>query len=143
MQRRKTSIVPPGNVSAIGLGCMVKDLIQQGKAKHFGMSEAGAKTIRRAHADDKTSFVSTDFRNIVPRFTPEARKANQAVVDLLRAIAERKHATPAQVALAWRRRRGRDSERLYFAPVNFDGNCAMIPSLSTSAIPRMCCTTRS
>jgi aryl-alcohol dehydrogenase-like predicted oxidoreductase len=127
----------------------VKDLIQQGKVKHFGMSEAGAKTIRRAHAvqpvtalqseyslwwrnpeeeiiptleelgigfvpfsplgkgfltgqiDDKTSFVSTDFRNIVPRFSPEARKANQAVVDLLRAIAERKHATPAQIALAW------------------------------------------
>ncbi|MCU1230319.1 MAG: aldo/keto reductase, partial [Acidobacteria bacterium] len=127
----------------------VKDLIQQGKVKHFGMSEAGAQTIRRAHAvqpvtalqseyslwwrrpeeeiiptleelgigfvpfsplgkgfltgqiDDKTSFVSTDFRNIIPRFTPEARKANQAVVDLLRDIAARKNATPAQIALAW------------------------------------------
>jgi aryl-alcohol dehydrogenase-like predicted oxidoreductase len=127
----------------------VKDLIQQGKVKHFGMSEAGANTIRRAHAvqpvtalqseyslwwrrpeeeiiptleelgigfvpfsplgkgfltgqiDDKTSFVSTDFRNIIPRFTPEARKANQAVVDLLREIAARKNATPAQIALAW------------------------------------------
>jgi aryl-alcohol dehydrogenase-like predicted oxidoreductase len=127
----------------------VKDLIQQGKVQHFGMSEAGANTIRRAHAvqpvtalqseyslwwrrpeeeiiptleelgigfvpfsplgkgfltgqiDDKTSFVSTDFRNIIPRFTPEARKANQAVVDLLREIAARKNATPAQIALAW------------------------------------------
>src|SRR5438552_5686031 len=127
----------------------VKDLIAQGKVKHFGMSEAGVKTIRRAHAiqpitavqseyslwwrrpeeellptleelgigfvpfsplgkgfltgtiDAKTTFVSSDFRNIVPRFTPEARKANQALVDLLRTIAKRKQATPAQIALAW------------------------------------------
>jgi aryl-alcohol dehydrogenase-like predicted oxidoreductase len=137
------------NVPIEDVAGAVKDLIQQGKVKHFGMSEAGAKTIRRAHAvqpvtalqseyslwwrnpeeeiiptleelgigfvpfsplgkgfltgqiDDKTSFVSTDFRNIIPRFTPEARKANQSVVDLLRAIAERKRATPAQIALAW------------------------------------------
>ena len=127
----------------------VKDLIQQGKVKHFGLSEAGAQTIRRAHAvqpvtalqseyslwwrepeaevmptleelgigfvpfsplgkgfltgkiDENTKFDSTDFRNIVPRFTPEARKANQAVVDLLGEIAQRKKATPAQIALAW------------------------------------------
>jgi aryl-alcohol dehydrogenase-like predicted oxidoreductase len=127
----------------------VKDLIREGKVKHFGLSEAGVQTIRRAHAvqpvtaiqseyslwwrrpegellpaleelgigfvpfsplgkgfltgkiDENTTFDSSDFRNIVPRFTPEARKANQTLVDLLRAIAERKHATPAQIALAW------------------------------------------
>jgi aryl-alcohol dehydrogenase-like predicted oxidoreductase len=127
----------------------VRDLIAQGKVKHFGMSEAGAKTIRRAHAvqsvtavqseyslwwrrpeeellptleelgigfvpfsplgkgfltgkiDADTKFDSADFRNVVPRFTREARAANQALVDLLRAIAERKGATPAQIALAW------------------------------------------
>jgi aryl-alcohol dehydrogenase-like predicted oxidoreductase len=127
----------------------VKDLIQEGKVKHFGLSEAGVQTIRRAHAvqpvtalqseyslwwrnpeaevlptleelgigfvpfsplgkgfltgkiDENTTFDSSDFRNIVPRFTPEARKANQALVDLLREIAERKKATPAQIALAW------------------------------------------
>ena len=127
----------------------VKDLIQEGKVKHFGLSEAGVQTIRRAHAvqpitalqseyslwwrnpeaevlptleelgigfvpfsplgkgfltgkiDENTTFDSSDFRNIVPRFTPEARKANQSLVDLLRNIAERKKATPAQIALAW------------------------------------------
>ena len=127
----------------------VKDLIQEGKVKHFGLSEAGVQTIRRAHAvqpvtalqseyslwwrepekevlptleelgigfvpfsplgkgfltgtiDENTTFDSTDFRNIVPRFTPEARKANQALVDLLGEIAARKQATPAQIALAW------------------------------------------
>jgi aryl-alcohol dehydrogenase-like predicted oxidoreductase len=127
----------------------VKDLIQEGKVKYFGLSEAGAQTIRRAHAvlpvtalqseyslwwrrpeeellptleelgigfvpfsplgkgfltgkiDDKTIFDKNDFRNIVPRFTPEARKANQALVDLLGTIAEKKKATPAQIALAW------------------------------------------
>jgi len=127
----------------------VKDLIQQGKVKHFGLSEAGVQTIRRAQAvqpvtavqseyslwwrnpeaellptleqlgigfvpfsplgkgfltgkiDENTTFDSSDFRNIVPRFTPEARKANQALVDLLGTIGERKKATPAQVALAW------------------------------------------
>jgi aryl-alcohol dehydrogenase-like predicted oxidoreductase len=127
----------------------VKDLIQQGKVRHFGMSEAAAKTIRRAHRvqpvtavqseyslwyrnpekevlptleelgigfvpysplgkgfltgkiDENTSFDSTDFRNQLPRFTPEARKANQALVDLLGQIAQRKKATPAQIALAW------------------------------------------
>jgi aryl-alcohol dehydrogenase-like predicted oxidoreductase len=127
----------------------VKELIQQGKVKHFGLSEAAAKTIRRAHAvlpvtavqseyslwyrepekevlptleelgigfvpfsplgkgfltgkiDATTTFDSSDFRNTVPRFTPEARKANQALVDLLEKIAGRKKATPARVALAW------------------------------------------
>jgi aryl-alcohol dehydrogenase-like predicted oxidoreductase len=127
----------------------VKDLIREGKVKHFGLSEAGVQTIRRAHAvqpvtalqseyslwwrrpeddvlpvleelgigfvpfsplgkgfltgkiDEKTKFDSTDFRNIVPRFTPEARRANQAFVDFLGRLATRKKATPAQVALAW------------------------------------------
>ena len=127
----------------------VKDLIQAGKVKHFGLSEPGVKTIRRAHAvqpvtavqseyslwwrrpeegllsaleelgiglvpfsplgkgfltgkiDEKTTFDKSDFRNIVPRFTPEARKANQVLVDLLRTIADRKKAAPAQIALGW------------------------------------------
>ena len=127
----------------------VKELIREGKVKQFGLSEAGAQTIRRAHAvqpvaalqseyslwwrepeqeilptlqdlgigfvafsplgkgfltgkiDESTSFDATDFRNIVPRFTPEARKANQAMVDLLAAIAKQKSATPAQIAIAW------------------------------------------
>ena len=127
----------------------VKDLIQEGKVKHFGLSEAGVQTIRRAHAvqpvtavqseyslwwrrpeaevlptleelgigfvpfsplgkgfltgkiDENTTFDSSDFRNIVPRFAPENRKANLALVDLLAGIAERKKATPAQIALAW------------------------------------------
>jgi aryl-alcohol dehydrogenase-like predicted oxidoreductase len=127
----------------------VKELIQAGKVKHFGLSEPGVRTIRRAHAvqpvaavqseyslwwrepeaevlpaleelgigfvpfsplgkgfltgaiSESTTFDSTDFRNIVPRFTPEARKANQALVDLLGEIAARKQATPAQIALAW------------------------------------------
>jgi aryl-alcohol dehydrogenase-like predicted oxidoreductase len=127
----------------------VKELIQQGKVRHFGLSEAGVQTIRRADKvqpvtalqseyslwwrepeaeviptleelgigfvpfsplgkgfltgkiDEKTTFDSSDFRNIVPRFSPEARKANQAVVDLLGRIAEQKKATPAQIALAW------------------------------------------
>jgi aryl-alcohol dehydrogenase-like predicted oxidoreductase len=127
----------------------VKDLIQEGKVRHFGLSEAGVQTLRRAHAaqpvtalqseyslwwrkpeqellptcaelgigfvpfsplgrgfltgkiDENTTFDKSDFRNIVPRFTPEARKANQALVDLLRQIADRKSATPAQIALAW------------------------------------------
>ena len=127
----------------------VKDLIRQGKVKHFGLSEAGVKTIRRAHAvqpvtalqseyslfwrepeqeilptlaelgigfvpfsplgkgfltgkiDANTKFDAGDFRNVVPRFTPEARKANQALVDLLTRIAAQKQATPAQIALAW------------------------------------------
>jgi aryl-alcohol dehydrogenase-like predicted oxidoreductase len=127
----------------------VKDLIREGKVKHFGLSEAGAQTIRRAHAvqavtavqseyslwwrepeeeviptleklgigfvpfsplgrgfltgkmNENTTFDSSDFRNTLPRFTPEARKANQALVDLLGEIAKRKRATPAQIALAW------------------------------------------
>jgi len=127
----------------------VKDLIQEGKVKHFGLSEAGAKTIRRAHSvqpvtalqseyslwtrrpeaevlptveelgigfvpysplgkgfltgkmDENTKLDSSDFRNILPRFTPEAMKANRALVDLLGGMAERKKATPAQIALAW------------------------------------------
>jgi aryl-alcohol dehydrogenase-like predicted oxidoreductase len=127
----------------------VKELIQVGKVKHFGMSEAGAKTIRRAHAvqpvtalqseyslwwrkpeaeiiptleelgigfvpysplgkgfltgaiKESTTFDKTDFRSTLPRFTPEALKANQALIDLLGSIAKRKKATPAQIALAW------------------------------------------
>lgn len=127
----------------------VKDLIQAGKVKHFGLSEAGVQTIRRAHAvqpvtalqseyslwwrrpetelmpvleelgiglvpysplgrgfltgkmDENTEFGSSDFRSTLPRFSPEARKANQAFVDLLKNIANRKDATPAQIALAW------------------------------------------
>jgi aryl-alcohol dehydrogenase-like predicted oxidoreductase len=127
----------------------VKDLIQQGKVKHFGMSEAAAKTIRRAHAvqpvtavqseyslwfrdrekdllptlaelgiglvpysplgkgfltgaiDESAKFASNDFRSTLPRFTPEALKANQALIDLLGETAKRKNATPAQIALAW------------------------------------------
>lgn len=127
----------------------VKELIQEGKVKHFGLSEAGVQTIRRAHAvqpvaavqseyslwtrgpeaevlptleelgigfvpysplgrgfltgkiDENTTFDSSDFRNLLPRFTPEARKANQSLVDLLGEIGRRKNATPAQIALAW------------------------------------------
>src|SRR6202051_2235778 len=137
------------NVPIEDVAGAVKDLIQQGKVKHFGLSEAGVQTIRRAHAiqpvtalqseyslwwrepeaeviptleelgigfvpfsplgkgfltgkiNENTKFDSTDFRNIVPRFTPEARKANQAVVDLLGKLAEQKKATSAQIALAW------------------------------------------
>jgi aryl-alcohol dehydrogenase-like predicted oxidoreductase len=127
----------------------VKDLIREGKVKHFGLSEAGVDSIRRAHAvqpvtalqseyslwwrepedeifplleelgigfvpfsplgkgfltgaiDERTSFGTTDFRNTVPRFAPEARRANRALVDTLATIAARKHVTPAQLALAW------------------------------------------
>jgi aryl-alcohol dehydrogenase-like predicted oxidoreductase len=98
----------------------VKDLIQQGKVKYFGLSEAGAGTIRRAHAvqpvtalqseyslwfrepeSETTSFAKSDFRNVVPRFDAENRKANQAIVDLLGKIGAKLHATPAQIALAW------------------------------------------
>jgi len=137
------------NVPIEDVAGAVKELIQQGKVKHFGLSEPGVQTIRRAHRiqavtavqseyslwwrrpeeevlpaleelgigfvpfsplgkgfltgkiDENTKFDSTDFRNIVPRFTPEARKANQALVDLLSKVAERKKATPAQIALAW------------------------------------------
>jgi aryl-alcohol dehydrogenase-like predicted oxidoreductase len=137
------------NVPIEDVAGTVKDLIQQGKVKHFGLSEAAAQTIRRAHAvqpvtalqseyslwwreleaevfpvleelgiglvafsplgkgfltgkiSEETQFDKTDFRNIVPRFTPENRKANQAVVDLLTKVAEQKKATPAQLALAW------------------------------------------
>jgi aryl-alcohol dehydrogenase-like predicted oxidoreductase len=94
----------------------VRDLIQEGKVKHFGLSEAGVKTIRRAHAvqrvtalqsfltgkiDEKTELDASDFRSTLPRFTPEARKTNQALVELLGRIAARRKATPAQIALAW------------------------------------------
>ena len=137
------------NVPIEDVAGAVKELIQQGKVKHFGLSEPGVQTIRRAHRiqavtavqseyslwwrrpeeevlpaleelgigfvpfsplgkgfltgkiDENTKFDSTDFRNIVPRFTPEARKTNQALVDLLSKVAERKKATPAQIALAW------------------------------------------
>jgi len=137
------------NVPIEDVAGTVKDLIREGKVKHFGMSEAGVKTIRRAHAvqpvaavqseyslwwrkpeeellpaleelgigfvpfsplgkgfltgkiDEKTTFAKNDFRQIVPRFTPEARKANQALVDLLNEVARQKSATAAQIALAW------------------------------------------
>src|SRR5437870_3427972 len=137
------------NVPIEDVAGAVKELIQQGKMRQFGLSEAGVQTIRRAHKvqpvaalqseyslwfrepekevmptleelgigfvpfsplgkgfltgkiNEDTTFDKTDFRNIVPRFTPENRKANQAVVDLLRQIADRKNATPAQIALAW------------------------------------------
>ncbi len=137
------------NVPIEDVAGAVKDLIREGKVKHFGLSEAGVSTIRRAHAvqpvtalqseyslwwrepeaeiiptleelrvgfvpfsplgkgfltgkiDETTTFDSSDFRNTVPRFTPENRKANQALVDLLTEIAARKQATPAQIALAW------------------------------------------
>src|SRR5467141_2789879 len=137
------------NVPIEDVAGAVKDLIQQGKVRHFGLSEAGVQTIRRAHAvhpvtalqseyslwwrkpeaevlptleelriglvpysplgkgfltgkmDENTKFGSSDFRSTLPRFTPEALKANQAVVDLLGRIAKQKGATPAQIALAW------------------------------------------
>src|SRR5437667_5898180 len=137
------------NVPIEDVAGAVKDLIQEGKVKHFGLSEAGAQTIRRAHAiqpvtavqseyslwwrqpednvlptlaelgvgfvpfsplgkgfltgqiNENTQFDSTDFRNIVPRFTREARKANQIFIDFIKSVAERKKATPAQIALAW------------------------------------------
>jgi aryl-alcohol dehydrogenase-like predicted oxidoreductase len=137
------------NVPIEDVAGAVKDLIQQGKVKHFGLSEPGMETLRRAHAvqpvtavqneyslwtrtpeqevipmleelgiglvpysplgrgfltgkiDETTLFASTDFRANLPRFRPEARKANQALVDLLQSIASRKDATPAQIALAW------------------------------------------
>src|ERR1700683_5080608 len=137
------------NVPIEDVAGTVKELIQAGKVKHFGMSEAGVKTIRRAHAvqpvtalqseyslwwrnpeakisptleelgigfvpysplgkgfltgaiKEDTKFESTDFRSTLPRFTPEALKANQALIDLLGDIAKRKNATPAQIALAW------------------------------------------
>jgi aryl-alcohol dehydrogenase-like predicted oxidoreductase len=127
----------------------VRELIEEGKVRHFGLSEAGVQTIRRAHAvqpvtalqseyslwwrepeaeilptleelgigfvpfsplgkgfltgkiDETTEFDSSDFRNTVPRFSPENRRANQALVDLVKNIAERKQATPAQIAIAW------------------------------------------
>ena len=144
----RTDRVDP-NIPIEDVAGAVKDLIREGKVKHFGLSEAGAQTIRRAHAvqpvaalqsedslwwrepeqetlptleelgigfvpfsplgkgfltgtiDDKTAFDPTDFRNIVPRFTEENRKANLAFVAWLKTFAERKHATPAQIALAW------------------------------------------
>ena len=143
-QHRVDSNVPIEEVAGA-----VKDLIKEGKVKHFGLSEAGVQAIRRAHAvlpvtalqseyslwwrepenqilpaleelgigfvpfsplgkgfltgkiNEETKFDKTDFRNVVPRFTPENRRANQALVDVLSQIAERKKATPAQMALAW------------------------------------------
>ena len=137
------------NVPIEDVAGTVKELIQQGKVKHFGLSEAGVQTIRRAHKvqpltalqseyslwtrtpekeviptleelgigfvpysplgkgfltgkmDEKTTFDSSDFRSTLPRFTPEALKANQALIDLLAKIGKRKKATPAQIALAW------------------------------------------
>jgi len=156
LKRLKTNVIDlyyqhrvDPNVPIEDVAGAVKELIQQGKVKHFGLSEAAVQTIRRAHAvqplaalqseyslwwrepekeilqaleelgigfvpfsplgkgfltgkiNEETKFDKTDFRNIVPRFTPENRRANQAVVDLLSRIAERKKATPAQIALAW------------------------------------------
>jgi aryl-alcohol dehydrogenase-like predicted oxidoreductase len=143
-QHRVDTAVPIEDVAGA-----VKELIQQGKVKHFGLSEAGAKTIRRAHAvqpvaavqseyslwtrgpeaevlptleelgigfvpfsplgkgfltgkmDEDTKFESTDFRSTIPRFAPEAMKANRVLVELLAQVAEKKGATPAQIALAW------------------------------------------
>jgi aryl-alcohol dehydrogenase-like predicted oxidoreductase len=143
-QHRVDTNVPIEDVAGV-----VKELIQQGKVKHFGLSEAGVKTIRRAHAvqpitalqseyslwtrtpekeviptleelgigfvpysplgkgfltgkiDENAKFDSSDFRSTLPRFTPEALKANQALIDLLGTIGKRKKATPAQIALAW------------------------------------------
>jgi aryl-alcohol dehydrogenase-like predicted oxidoreductase len=137
------------NVPIEDVAGAVKELIAEGKVKHFGMSEAAVQTIRRAHAvqpvtavqseyslfyrgpeaellpaleelvigfvpfsplgagfltgkiDENTKFDPTDFRNMVPRFTAEARKANMVLVDLVKSVAERKRATPAQIALAW------------------------------------------
>jgi aryl-alcohol dehydrogenase-like predicted oxidoreductase len=137
------------NVPIEDVAGAVKNLIQEGKVKHFGLSEPGVQTIRRAHAvqpltaiqneyslwwrkseeevlpaleelgigfvpysplgrgfltgkmNENTTFDSSDFRNMLPRFTPEARKANQALVDMLGEIAKRKKSTPAQIALAW------------------------------------------
>jgi aryl-alcohol dehydrogenase-like predicted oxidoreductase len=137
------------NVPIEDVAGAVKDLIREGKVKHFGLSEASTQTIRRAHAiqpvtavqseyslwwrrpeetvlptleelgigfvpysplgkgfltgkiDEKTTFNGSDIRNRIPRFTPEARKANQVLVDFLNKVAERKNATPAQIALAW------------------------------------------
>ena len=156
LKRLKTNVIDlfyqhrvDPNVPIEDVAGAVKDLIRQGKVRHFGLSEAGVQTIRRAHAvqpvtalqseyslwwrepeqevlptleelgigfvpfsplgkgfltgaiSENTTFDSTDFRNIVPRFTPEARKANQVLVDLLGEIAAKKHALPAQIALAW------------------------------------------
>jgi aryl-alcohol dehydrogenase-like predicted oxidoreductase len=156
LQRLKTDVIDlfyqhrvDPNVPVEDVAGTVKGLIQEGKVKHFGMSEAGAQSIRRAHAvqpvaalqseyslwwrepeqeilptleelgigfvpfsplgkgfltgaiNESTQFAANDFRNLVPRFSPEARKANQAVVDLLAGIAAKKNATPAQIALAW------------------------------------------
>ena len=137
------------NVPIEEVAGVVKELIAEGKVRHFGLSEAGVQTIRRAHAvqpvtavqseyslwwrapeaevlpaleelgiafvpysplgrgfltgkmDETTTFEQGDFRNLLPRFTPEARKANQTLIDLLRSVGERKQATPAQIALAW------------------------------------------
>jgi len=156
LKRLKTNVIDlfyqhrvDPNVPMEDVAGAVKDLIQQGKVKHFGLSEAGVQAIRRAHAvqpvtalqseyslwwrepeqeilpaleelgigfvpfsplgkgfltgkiNEDTKFDKNDFRNTVPRFTPEARKANQAFIDLLGKVAEQKKATPAQIALAW------------------------------------------
>jgi aryl-alcohol dehydrogenase-like predicted oxidoreductase len=148
------------NIPVEDVAGTVKELIQQGKVKHFGMSEAGVESIRKAHAvqpvtalqseyslwwrepekeilplleelgigfvpfsplgkgfltgkiNENTEFDKSDFRNIVPRFSPEARKTNQALVDLLGSIAQQKDATPAQVALAWLL-----AQKPYIAPI--------------------------
>src|SRR5438105_9961869 len=156
LKRLKTSVIDlfyqhrvDPNVPIEDVAGAVKELIAEGKVKHFGMSEAAVQTIRRAHAvqpvtavqseyslfyrgpeaellpaleelgigfvpfsplgagfltgkiDENTKFDPSDFRNMVPRFSPEARKANTSLIELVKSVAERKGATPAQVALAW------------------------------------------
>jgi aryl-alcohol dehydrogenase-like predicted oxidoreductase len=156
LKRLKTNVIDlfyqhrvDPNIPIEDVAGTVKDLIEEGKVKHFGLSEAGVKTIRRAHAvqpvtalqseyslwwrnpeeevlpaleelgigfvtfsplgrgfltgkiNEKTKFENNDFRSFLPRFTPEARKANKAMVDLLNKVAKQKNATPAQIALAW------------------------------------------
>jgi len=170
------------NVPIEDVAGAVKQLIQQGKVKHFGLSEAGVQTIRRAHAvqpvaalqseyslwwrepekevlptleelgigfvpfsplgkgfltgkiSEDTQFDKSDFRNIVPRFTPGNRKANESFVDLLRKIAERKRATPAQIALAWLL-----AQKLWIVPIpgttklaRLEENIAAVPVNLTS-----------
>jgi len=166
------------NVPIEDVAGAVKDLIQQGKVKHFGLSEAGVQTIRRAHAvqpvaalqseyslwwrepeaeviptldelgiglvpfsplgkgfltgkiSEDTQFDKTDFRNIVPRFSPANRKANQALVDLIGKFAQQKKATPAQIALAWLLPRSRGSFRSLVRPSCTDSKRTSEPLLS-------------
>jgi hypothetical protein len=185
------ALSPPLRVPIEEVAGAVKNLIQEGKVKHFGLSAAGVQTIRRAHAvqpvtalqseyslwwrnpeaellptleelgigfvpfsplgkgfltgkiDENTTFDSSDFRNIVPRFTPEARKANQALVDLLGKVAKQKNATPAQIALAWLL-----AQRpwivpitlliFFVAPISWESNRPKFSKESTARLLRFC-----